>query len=412
MKPQTQRRASRLLLLLLWLGTLSLLATEPQDTRRFARDTSGKAPVTLTEVWRVGEDAGDAALWTSPDTRLSVDQQQRVWVADLGANQLNLFSADGTFVRTISAKGPAPHELRGVKAVHHLADGTALVLDQSPMGMARLLHFQEDGGFIKMQPFRSLRAIPMSLAPAPDGSRLAGLFMGIDTAKGKLMIESRLFDAALKPQKTFVSTAMTMPSAEIMQNRKKLQAMVADVLGAFYRGQGLVTYTTDGHLASAATNSKLIQRYDASGEKILWRVAVDGAPIHVSEQERAHMAEVLLEELRGQGGLGSLVNEQVIAAAMDEAEIPTVKNPLFGLLPAGEHLLAVYDLSFGNSEQAADVLSHDGRYLGSLRRGGAPFLAPTSNLTPRMVFHGDSATTLEQDDEGGLSLVRYRLTWH
>ncbi|CAM2068628.1 hypothetical protein SCOR_24875 [Sulfidibacter corallicola] len=400
-----------LLGLLATLGSFALGA-DGGAVQTFRRDTSAKAPLDFEEVWRVGPDREeDVYLWTSPDTHLAVAADGRVLIADVGANRLLAMGPDGTFERVLAAEGPGPGELRGLRSVQVLADGRTVALDQPPMGLARLLFFDASGRFSEQKVFRSLSAIPVSIVAAPDGKRAAGLFMGLDTRRGILTMRTQLVDAQLKPVRTFVETDLPLPGPDVLRNPANLRDMVADVLAGFYRGQGLVTFDARGRLIHAATHRSQIACLDQGGETTRWRVAVEGEPIRLREAERDAMAEVLLEELRATPGMGRAVTENLVRQAVEKAELPPIKNPLFGLLPAGDRLLAVYDLSFLSLTQAVDVLAADGRYLGSLRRDGAPFLAPTSNLTPRMVVHGDRATTLEQDADGELVLVRYRLSW-
>ena len=87
--------------------------------------------LTLTEVFRIGdEDAGDGLLLGRPRD-MAVDSQGRLYVADSGWDGLLVFSDSGVQEGVIGRAGKGPGEFERVSAVHIDAQDSVYVWDSS-----------------------------------------------------------------------------------------------------------------------------------------------------------------------------------------------------------------------------------------------------------------------------------------
>ena len=92
--------------------------------------------VRLDELWRVGEDEdGDVIFGQVSD--LIVDNDGRLYVADIQARQVSVFSSAGEFLRTLGREGEGPGEFREPRGFVLLPDGLVGVVREQPPAILR-----------------------------------------------------------------------------------------------------------------------------------------------------------------------------------------------------------------------------------------------------------------------------------
>ncbi len=192
----------------LWLLFASLaIAPVLIATSRPTADNSTPKPrpevVRLQELWNVGED-DNAAVVFGQIGDLMVDGAGRLYVADMQARQVSVFSHDGEFLRTLGREGEGPGEFREPRALVVLPDGLVGVVREQPPAIVRFR--ASDGQFVdnlylesnSQHPFQrlgkvrcrgnTLVAICSDVRESPGGMDVVARLMRFDVA-GKFLGE-------------------------------------------------------------------------------------------------------------------------------------------------------------------------------------------------------------------------------
>jgi len=129
----------------------------------------------------------------------------------------------------------------------------------------------------------------------------------------------------------------------------------------------------------------------------------DYEPIPLSEGEVMAIVDPIFDLILSQlpESLQRIITPNLIRAAVEMAELPPVKNPVFGLnsLPDGT-VLVIHDQSLLERTQRADLFDTRGHYLGSYDHPGLGLSG--------MVFTDTYAYAIENED-GDNILIRYRV---
>ena len=98
----------------------------------------------------------------------------------------------------------------------------------------------------------------------------------------------------------------------------------------------------------------------------------------------------------------NIVTEKVLARAVEKAEFPPVKPPVAGLLTMEDGtLIVIHDQSNATLEAIGDIYDKNGKFVGSFTHGGKGM--------SRMIFKNGFAYTVETDDMGDNTVVRYKV---
>lgn len=121
--------------------------------------TPPRLEVQLKEVLVLGADASAAAeyLFGLP-WYVATDSQGRIYVADLMAMGIKVYTADGDYVRTIGARGKQPGEFQSIKGMYVTDDDELLVFDREN---ARITRFSADGEVLATYPVPILTSVQM-----------------------------------------------------------------------------------------------------------------------------------------------------------------------------------------------------------------------------------------------------------
>ena len=101
--------------------------------------------VRLTELWRIGEEDDDVVFGQIGG--MVVDDDGRLYVPDLQARQIAVFSSSGEFLRNLGREGEGPGEFREPSGLVVLSDGLIGVVSAQPPA---IVCFQaSDGEFVR-----------------------------------------------------------------------------------------------------------------------------------------------------------------------------------------------------------------------------------------------------------------------
>ncbi|MCY4673268.1 MAG: 6-bladed beta-propeller [Bacteroidetes bacterium] len=87
------------------------------------------ADLTLTEVFRIGDEAAGDTVLFGGDIEVAVDSRGQLYVTDRGIAGIRVFSNTGDLMRRIGRAGDGPGEFRGTPLVHVGSQDTVYTLD-------------------------------------------------------------------------------------------------------------------------------------------------------------------------------------------------------------------------------------------------------------------------------------------
>jgi hypothetical protein len=101
----------------------------------------GATTITPTELWRAGGDDDEDVLF-GVITDVEIDAKGNVYALDTQLSQINVFSPDGGFLRTIGREGEGPGEFRRAMQMFLTPEGNVAVLQMMP---GKLILLTPDG---------------------------------------------------------------------------------------------------------------------------------------------------------------------------------------------------------------------------------------------------------------------------
>jgi len=134
-------------------------------------------------------------------------------------------------------------------------------------------------------------------------------------------------------------------------------------------------------------------------------------PIPLDEAEVRAMVDSLTEQVATEPALANVVTRAVLARAIERAEPPPVKQPIFGLLVMEDGALVVIrDVNMASRRCRADLFSPEGRFLGAFETADWTLAAPDNGgFVTRLVFKNSRAYAVATDEWGDNRVVRYKI---
>ena len=158
------------------LALITFAATSPAAPIENPPDPpGGRQTVTLNEVWRAGGD--DDEVFFGSVQRVLAGPDGNVLLLDNQLSQVQVYDADGTWLKTLGREGDGPGEVRGAADAFHLPDGRMCIAQSFP---GRLVYLDSDGtpsGQGQYQPLGEPATFVVVVAgrSTPDGMLLAGI---------------------------------------------------------------------------------------------------------------------------------------------------------------------------------------------------------------------------------------------
>jgi hypothetical protein len=95
-----------------------------------ATPSDGTETLELKELWRAGGESDDAIFGLI--IKCLVDKEGNIYLLDTQLNEVQVYSPDGTQIKTLSREGDGPGEIRGPADMLFLPDGTLGILQAMP----------------------------------------------------------------------------------------------------------------------------------------------------------------------------------------------------------------------------------------------------------------------------------------
>ncbi len=154
-----------LLLTVLLLQVGALWAAEVPHTKNSDKPAQGVHKVELEELWRVGGEDDEENIFGIVNRAL-VDEENNIFLLDAQLSQVNVYSSEGEYIKTLGREGDGPGEFRGPTDMCFLPSGELgivqafpgkvikLALDGTPAGTWELGD-PAAGGFFIMRALKS-----------------------------------------------------------------------------------------------------------------------------------------------------------------------------------------------------------------------------------------------------------------
>jgi len=400
-----------LALLLLWGCSGSDTKTDEVKVSKDEK-SSGKPSYTLKfeEDLRFGAENQDPNYqWALNTTSVSTDSAGNMYVSDPRENRVLMFDPQGGFIKQVAKKGDGPGEFNGLMGFSARSNSSGIALDMGG-GQPTLSTFDTDQGFQNMTRNEGKPAIIQSVVFDPTADRFASFFVQPDGDAGVLLYKSAVFDSSFNIVKDFPAASGPLPNRSRFGDATYWSERIAENLTRFFKGFPVFNFDAEGNLYTAETNKYTITKWskDFSSSEAFTHTPPTRITRDSANQDA--IVELFTSQLAADPDLAQLVTASVVKRGIESAEIPLYKNPVFGIIPMEDGtLLVVHDIDFTTGENTADIFSAKGDCLGEVKMANYAFATITaSGYAPRMSFRNGFAYTIETDNAGDQSVVRYR----
>ncbi|HKJ01966.1 MAG TPA: 6-bladed beta-propeller [Longimicrobiales bacterium] len=209
---------------------------------------------TVVEELSIGSLEGDPAYQFGQIGGVEVDGDGNVYITDAQAQEIRVFDATGTYVRTIGAPGGGPGEFaRGVSGVFLVGD--ELVVPD--LGNARVSRFAPSGDFIASEQIDLAKGVPLRLDMASNG-RLAAQYRNVNPA-------DTLAEPTGDPIVTLALGGATPDTLGVLPPGQSLQIRGGQARIRQFEPEPIWDADTDGRLLTAMNSDWRFQLWAADG---------------------------------------------------------------------------------------------------------------------------------------------------
>jgi hypothetical protein len=362
---------------------------------------------TVVEELSVGMLEGEDVYQFGQIIGVDVDADGNVYIADGQVQDVRVFDATGSYVRTIGSSGSGPGELGlGMQGVFVVGDEVVV----PDVGNQRISRFSRSGEFIGSQRMDLLRGVPLRWDMASEGRLVVQrrYLNPADTATGPrgdpittVAFEGRASDT-LAAKGGAPDTVAVLPPGE------SLQIVGGQVRRRIFEPEPIWDADPDGRLLTARNNAMRFEVWGGDGS--LQRVITfPREPKALTERDQQVFIDALTEAARQQGATPQqleLFLQQLSFADHYPAFVSLALGPLESVwaqrflsgdeLAGDEGTFNIQDL--GSSTW--DVFDAEGRYLG-------PVTFPGKYQPIRAI--GDRFYGIARDELDVQSLKVYRI---
>lgn len=374
---------------------------------------SPRSMITFEEDLRIGVDCDqDHCLWSGAHIGVTVDAKGNMYVTDSGSNRVVVYDSQGNFLKIFGAEGEGPGEFTQLYSFQILKDQTGIAFDNNQTVIS-FSFFDQNQKFKNKTSFQPTERFIQSASFSPDGQRIAAMWVESDsdpTAPGKAYVG--LIDKKTKPLIRVTTSPQVMFDQSRMTDSKWWSRFLADWFRVAHQGVGITAFGPNQTFYGAKSTIYEITQYgsDLKPKRIITR---KHKPIGLPEDQLLAFVEPVYEEITAilPPNLRSVVTMTVIKRALQLADFPPVKQPIYGLLPVEDKgLLVIHNHNSLTKETSADFFSPEGEFLGTsqLPPVEVNIFAGFFGQGTRMIFQNGFAYTILVTDEGDRHLVRYK----
>ena len=324
---------------------------------------------TLEEELRIGSLSGELEYQFGQIGLIALDSRDRIFVLDMQARDVRVFSPDGTYQQTIGGPGSGPGELGAQVGALFMGPGDTLLIPD--LANQRVNRYAPDGTSLGSFPLRLENGLPMSI---------------VATRTGVVAEQVRPLSLPDRPARDSLDVIVTLATDGSVLDSRGAQRTI-------FAAEPVWTLSDDMQLFFGITNEYRISVFDRDGN--LRRIVTKPVePAPVTERDKEMMWEVIEQQIR------DAVPPQSFMEVMQQARqsirfaefFPAFVSMSIG--PNGsiwvQHLrppaevteeeLETYDMTQDIGSRDWDVFDPDGRYLG--------VVTMPPRFTPRIILGG------------------------
>ena len=393
--------------LLLAIG-LCLNFTAPLDEKKDAGGEAKSVAVVFVEELRIGPESGEEHhVWTGANVTVDIDSRGHMFVTDTGGNRILEFDDKGGFVRQLGGKGEGPGQFQFLKSFRILENGKALAFEQKGP-MAVFNHYDQAIEFVDRDQ-KQLPRIMQSAVFSPDGSFVSSFYMTF--SQSGAMTYTGVLNKDYEP----VIELSKRPAPRIDPTQVENPGFWTDFYAEWFRlcaeGLGISAFDNKGNIYTARTNIYEITRWDADLKKTAV-IKREYKPIIQTPEDLIAFSDPIRGEILSSlpASLHQYITPKVVESAIEKAEFPPGKQPIFGMVPMEDGgLLVVHDFNPITGKTIADIFDADGKYLGQspLPRVSVNIFGSFFGNPVKLILKNGRAYAIEINQDGEQSLVRY-----
>jgi hypothetical protein len=358
---------------------------------------------TLEEELRIGSIAGELAYQFGQIGLIAIDSRDRIFVLDVQAREVRVFSPEGTYEQTIGQPGSGPGELGAQLGALYMGPGDTLLIPD--LGNQRVNRYAPDGTSLGSFPLRIEDGIPMSIVATRTGV-IAEQVRPL-SLPDRPAADSLDFIIRLATDGSVLDTLMRFPpGAALVVGSQGAQRTV-------FAAEPVWTLSDDMELFFGITNEYRISVFDPEGN--LWRIVTKPVePAPVTERDKEMMWEVIEQQIRDAVPPAAFMEfmqqaRQTIGFAEYFPDFVSMSIGPNGSIwvqhlrpPAEvtEEELESYDMTQDIGSRDWDVFDPRGRYLG--------VVTMPPRFTPRLI-RGGSIYGVWRDDLDVQYVMRLRI---
>jgi hypothetical protein len=361
---------------------------------------SSSSQWTLEEELRIGTVEGDPNLMFGTVGMIGVDSEGNLYVMDSQAQRVQVFSADGAFLRTIGRAGGGPGELGAGVAFCLIAAGDIVTIPD--LANQRINRFSADGEVLPSSPLTFDNGIP-ALFRATEGGVINYQVRPMPFPGQTAEPDSMDTILVLNSDGTPGDTIMRFKSGETVTMRGGAPRIT------FYSPEPAWDVTEDGRVLFGVSDSYRFGVYSNGEPERIITKPFERQP--VTENDQQAVISFMEQRAIEQGAPPQALQQLRSIMAFGEF-MPAFSAILSGpqgtiwvqhIQSAGElteQELAGFDITQDAGAPEWDVFDADGRFLG--------IVTMPSRFSPRG-FHGDRIYGVSRDDLDVQYVTRMRI---
>jgi len=329
----------------------------------------GNEIFSIEEDLKIGVVEGDENYMFNIITFLAVDDEENIYVADVGEDHVKVFDVNGEFLRVVGRAGQGPGEFGRIMDVQINAKNELMVIDG---GHRKILYFSQDGEF--------LRSMDLGVIIGRiRGMWSTGSWRLYSDSYGNFYIRAAIFN---RPKLHFELFKIDSDMNRLTTIAKTLEWDPLEGLNPDRPGQLYCQVMDNGCILYGYPRSYELQIFNPEG-KVMKKIIRDYDPVPLTEAEEAER-----EESRKTAG--------------KKTKFPPY-HPAFSYLAAddeGRIYVRTWERPDSGEGYFFDIFDNEGKYIARI-----PF-----NFRPRELKKG-KIHSIEEDEEGYRFVKRYKVSW-
>lgn len=369
--------------------------------------------LTFTQDFKIGPDSGQDYTFWGGAVIMDVNDAGHMFVVDTESNRIIQLDANGKLVREIGGEGDGPGEYRKLNSFKILKDQSAVAFDNLQGGINIFTYLDKDMNYVSRKRFSERMRGQQSAVLSPDGEHMGSLYLEFSEEEpGQATIKTGILDRGRRELVLLSEVKQKAFDMKQAQDPNWWAQFLAQWLKLGSKGMGIMAFDHEGRAFTAVSNAYEVTRWSPTLEKELV-VSREYKPLGQSQEEIAAFAEPIWAEIMSAlpAEFQQVVNPKVIEKAIELADFPPRKAPIFGIIPMDTgHFLVVHDHNPITMKSKADLYDQQGKFLGEvpLPHMDVDLFGGLFGNPVKMIVRKGYAYTIGPDELGDLFLVRYK----